>query len=176
MSNTCKWREAMETVIWRNLSVEIKRDHMVDIREGYRIKSPRREKNHLGQKSQWKESSAAAGEWWVWGGGQDAIQAWPFWHPGHRCAADGEGEHRSISEHSRSCTRFFNFCFCTCAPLTSFRLETLKPTQTANPSRSSQFYSLGPLLAISLACPSGFTQSNVFLISTSSFFFFFSGV
>ena len=98
-------------------------------------------------------------------------QAWPFWHPGHRCAGDGEGEYRSISEHSRSCTRFFNFCFCPCAPLTSFRLESLKPTQTANPSRSSQFYCLGPLLAISLACPSGFTQSNVFLISTSSFFF-----
>ena len=53
----------------------------------------------------------------------------------------------------------------------------LKPSQTANPSRSSQFYSLRPLLAISLACPSGFTQSNVFLnFYLSLSFFFFSGV
>ena len=171
MSNTRKWREAMQTVIWRNLSVEIERDHMVDVGKGYRIKSPQREKNRLRQSSQWKESNAAAWEWCVWGGGQDAIQAWSLWHTGHRCAGDEEGGHQSISEHSQSCTRFFNFYFCPCAPLTSFRLETLKPTQTANPFRSSQFYSLGPL-AISLACPSGFTQSNV-LLNFYLFFFFF---
>lgn len=156
----------------RNLSVEIERDHMVDVGKGYIGSSPYKEKRTaLGKVANGKSQMLLLGSDVVWWGGQDAIQAWSFWHTGHRCAGDGEGGHWSISEHFQSGTRFFNFYFCPCAPLTSFRLETLKPTQTANPFRSSQFYSFGPL-AISLACPSGFTQSNVLFKFLPLLFFF----